>query len=271
MLLKKRKENQSLFLNGCKKILFVLFFCLPFSFAKQIPEITLSLDLPLGIVSAGVAVSGSIVLKQTEIKELKDKDKLLPWDKPFAGTHSESADFASDILNGSLVFPFLISTVSFFKEDASRQEFLSILCMYTEALALQSGINLLVRSLQISPRPYLYSENADEEKIKGEAFGSFYSGHVSAAWTSAVFTSWTFKKLYPESKFIPVVNVASFGIAAAVGVLRVKAGKHYPTDVVVGALAGAGIALGVIQLHEWKSSKINLAVLPGYIGVVSDF
>ena len=54
----------------------------------------------------------------------------------------------------------------------------------------------------------------------------------------------------------------SLSLASLVGVLRVAAGRHYPTDVAVGALAGAGISLAVIKIHI-KSVRIGPVSLAG--------
>ena len=49
---------------------------------------------------------------------------------------------------------------------------------------------------------------------------------------------------------------------SVVGMLRIAAGRHFPTDVAVGALAGAGISLAVIKIHK-KSVRIGPVSLAG--------
>ena len=49
--------------------------------------------------------------------------------------------------------------------------------------------------------------------------------------------------------------------------LRIAAGKHYPTDVVVGALVGSGISLAVIQIHKKRNNRFSLWAYPGGAGL----
>ena len=258
--------------NGLFIALLTILICQSSLFAKEsLFYASKTLDIPLAIISASTALTGLYFIKDTEVpNSIKDKLSLLPWDKPFAGTYSENADLWSDILNVGLLFPIAISGTALAQNDIQKNDFWKVLLMYSEALALQSGLNLLTRSFQLWPRPYLY-KNGKAEKAKGEAYGSFYSGHVSAAFTSAVFTSYLFHKIYPNSKYKTWVTAASFTLASAVAVLRIAAGKHYPTDVIAGALAGSGISLGVIALHEHFKSDISVSAAPGFAVVSFSF
>jgi membrane-associated phospholipid phosphatase len=48
---------------------------------------------------------------------------------------------------------------------------------------------------------------------------------------------------------VPAIGEA---IATSVAFLKIKAGYHYPTDVIAGALVGSGVGLLVPVLHsEW--------------------
>ena len=92
--------------------------------------------------------------------------------------------------------------------------------------------------------------------------GAFFSGHASAAFTVAVFTGEWFSEMYPNSAYRPLVWAGTLSLAGFVGALRIAAGKHYPSDVVVGALAGTGISLAVIRLHK-KSVRFGPVALSG--------
>ena len=52
-----------------------------------------------------------------------------------------------------------------------------------------------------------------------------------------------------------------------VGALRVKAMKHFPTDIMAGLTVGAAIGILVPQLHKIKKNK-NLVFMP-YTGAVN--
>ena len=50
--------------------------------------------------------------------------------------------------------------------------------------------------------------------------------------------------------------LAATGVTAWTGVLRVRAHKHFPSDVLVGGLAGAAVGILVPELH--RSEKLSV-------------
>jgi membrane-associated phospholipid phosphatase len=78
---------------------------------------------------------------------------------------------------------------------------------------------------------------------------SFPSGHTSAAFYSATSLSLLFPKWY--------VIAPSYLWAASVGYGRMYQGVHYPTDVFVGAIVGAGSAWLAYKAEKWYSKKYN--------------
>ena len=76
---------------------------------------------------------------------------------------------------------------------------------------------------------------------------SFPSGHVSAAFTTATSLSLLFPKWY--------VIVPSYLWAASVGYARMYQGVHYPTDVLAGAIIGAGSAWLGWKIQKWIQKK----------------
>ncbi len=250
-------------------ILSCLLCCLPLTLrAASFPELGVWQEVSVISMSIGIGVGGSYLLNQTNVpNSYPEKSELLPWDKPFAGTYSRTADYWSDaFLFLSMPLPLVIGALTCYNQQAELVDLGRLSVMFGEALILQSGLNLMIRSLQIWPRPYIY-RSEKRKNSSGEAYGSLYSGHVSAAFTAAVFTTYAFDKLYPQSDKIFWVGFGSFSLASAVAVTRVAAGKHFPTDVLAGALAGSLVSFGIIQLHEWNNSKVRLDVSLGYAGI----
>lgn len=77
---------------------------------------------------------------------------------------------------------------------------------------------------------------ANRVRPNGRGEESFFSGHTSAAFTSASFICAT------ENSDKCVVGL---GLATATGYLRIGARKHYMTDVLVGAIVGASFGYPV--------------------------
>ena len=237
------------------------------NFIERHYDLSLERDLPLTFLSGFISVYGNYRLHKMAVNtEMRDVSDLLPWDRPVAGRYCKACADVSTWSAALGVAPLALGAFSWYKGDASGGDLAAYTLMLAQALALQNGVNLLVRTLSFWPRPYMYATEGDGAEAasaaEGEAYGSFYSGHASAAFTIAVFTGEWFSEFYPNSRYKSLVWATSLSLASLVGVLRVAAGRHYPTDVAVGALAGAGISLAVIKIHK-KSVRIGPVPLAG--------
>ena len=250
--------------------------------AEAVPhyDVSWSKDMPVTFFAAFVSAFGNYRYGQMESLEsgdYRDVSDLLPWDRPVAGRYSESADRASNWAALLGVAPLALAGYSYGMGDASGAEFAGFSLMFVQALALQSGINLCARSMQFWPRPYVYAKDGygsgnrevveRAKNARPEAYGSFFSGHTSAAFTVAVFTGEWFSEFYPQSPYRGVVWALALSAAGIEGMLRIAAGKHYPTDVVAGALVGTGVSLAVIQVHKNRNDRLSLWAYPGAAGL----
>ena len=241
-------------------------------------EVSVRLDVPLTL---GIALTSALGVYQYYGMDRKDADDLKPksefwaWDRPFVGHYNGWATTVSHYSGALVVAPLVLAGYSWYRGDADAHDFGAFTLMFVETFALQNAINQIVRSSQLWPRPYIYAKRGEgrekAESARGEAYGSFYSGHASAAFTVAVFTGEWFSEIYPNSKYKPLVWASSFALASGVAGLRVVAGKHYPTDIVVGALMGTGISFGILKLHEFCKKNISFWAIPGNFGAIFYF
>ena len=237
-------------------------------------DISWSKDMPVTFFSAFTAVFGSYRYSQMEKPEPGDYrqvSELLPWDRPVAGRYDESVDKVSKWAAALGVAPLALAGYSYGVGDASGRDIAGFSLMFVQALALQSGINLMVRSMEFWPRPYIYAEGGagarKAESAEAEAYGGFFSGHASAAFTVAVFTGEWFGEFYPQSPYRGVVWALALSAAGLEGVLRVAAGKHFWSDVAAGALVGTGVSLAVIQVHKKHNDRVHLWAGLGAVGL----
>lgn len=258
------------------KAVFFLWFLCSGSLSPVLAEYALTLrDIPLTVGAAAVSVFGSVRYADMEADDdVRPRSELLPWDRPVAGRYAEWPDKLSDWAAPVAVAPVALAGYAWYN-GGTAFGFLGYTLMYAQALAIQNGLNLAVRSLKLWPRPYMYAEDGEgreaAEKAGGEAYGSFFCGHASAAFTAAVFTASYYSEMHPSSPYGGIVWATSLSLAGFVGALRIAAGKHYPTDVVAGALVGTGVSLLVLESHRVSSKKFSLWVGPGNFGAVFAF
>lgn len=114
-------------------------------------------------------------------------------------------------------------------------------------LAITTGIIYGLKYSIQRPRPY--DTYPDIIPHKTEDSYSMPSGHTSLAFSMATSVSLQYKKWY--------VVAPAYIYAGAVGYSRMYLGVHYPSDVVVGALVGAGSAWLSYKGQQWlmKSRK----------------
>ena len=102
-------------------------------------------------------------------------------------------------------------------------------------------------SKKVFHRPRPYSTYSDITAYGTETSLSFPSGHTSLAFTTATALSLKYPKWY--------IIAPSFLWAGSVGYSRMNLGMHYPTDVLAGAILGAGSAWVTYKINNWFWKK----------------
>lgn len=124
-----------------------------------------------------------------------------------------------------------------------------------ESFLLTSGLTSIAKELVRRPRPYRFNPDVPIAMHHArEDFVSFWSGH--AANTAAV--GFSLAALVQRSDASPGMKSAVWAGAMAapicMGYLRMRAGKHFLTDVFVGALVGTAVGLAVPYFHRESES-----------------
>jgi membrane-associated phospholipid phosphatase len=253
-------------------ILFLASFAQASEAERPTYKLNLENDFPVTLAAGGMFGIGMFLYSRMDTPDNpKDKGNLLPWDKPLAGRYSENADRASDIGSVFAIAPLVVGGIAWHDGSSTGGEFATFTVMFLQAIGIGNGINLAIRSLEIWPRPYMYAESGDgrekAENAKSEAYGSFFSGHATAAFTVATFTDQWFRTAYPNSPYKGIMRASAYSLATLESVLRVAAGKHYFTDVLVGALVGTGVSIGILEMHKDRNENFSVWVGPGVAGI----
>jgi membrane-associated phospholipid phosphatase len=102
-------------------------------------------------------------------------------------------------------------------------------------------VNLGMKSLHRRRRPdRAEGELAAARQVRMPKSSSFPSGHAASAFAFA----------YAVGRHLPGLAMPLRLLAGAVAYSRVHTGVHYPGDVAVGSIAGAGTAAVVAALHD---------------------
>jgi membrane-associated phospholipid phosphatase len=111
-------------------------------------------------------------------------------------------------------------------------------------------------------RPWTYyDEYSFEERTTGRKRNSFFSGHTSTTATACFFMAKVYCDYHPElglKKWVPYMLAVL--PTATVGFSRVKSLHHFPSDVLIGALIGAGTGILVPEVHR----RFNVKLLSSY-------
>ena len=238
-------------------LLIFLFISTTFScFSEKDYHLTTNKDIPLTL-SGSILFGGSYYLESQmeplpkNVVSSLNKENINSFDKISLELYSETDALVSDVLLGiNLTAPLLL----FLNNNASNQ-FLEIGTMYYQTFVFNNSATLITKTLTKRIRPYVYNpEVSINKKMHPDARRSFISGHTSNAFASAVFLAKVFSDLKIDRNSSPYIWAASLSLASATGIFRITAGKHFPTDVIAGALTGSIIGYIIPEIHKNKNN-----------------
>lgn len=214
-------------------------------------------DASIFSTGLGLSLTGRLVVNGVNDRSAADLENasfkdVLGLDEGANDNYSKSAATASDwVYRGAAVLPLTLLIDADIRRDAGKVAILG-----SEALLITYGLTNLTKGLVKRNRPFVFNEEVSiEKKLTTDSQLSFFSGHTSATSTATFFTAKVWSDYNPENKWKPVVWTAAATIPAVTGYLRVRAGKHYTTDVVTGYAVGALVGYFVPHLHKIKRGE----------------
>lgn len=165
------------------------------------------------------------------------------------GPNGKADDFWRGVSNSDYIAVTATPVIMLATGIARHDPDLKIKAIETgSAVLLAEGSSFLLKQATHRQRPYLAYPDLINGKIHSTDY-SFPSGHTSTAFATATSLSLAFPKWY--------VIAPSFAYAGAVGYSRMYLGVHYPSDVLAGAVIGAGSAFLTFKLQHWLAKKIH--------------
>ncbi len=225
------------------------------SLGQNIYQLSWKKDAPIASTTIGIGTAAFFlhkhkpILTEEDIKSLDIAD-INHFDRSATHQWNTKIAVASDVgWIGAMSLPALL-----FIDKKARNEYGSLLTMWSETFLATMSITALVKNTVNRPRPYVYNPDVSlSEKLKKDATASFFSGHTSMTSSSCFFTAKVYADMHPNSRFKPLMWTGAALLPATVGLFRYKSGKHYLTDILTGYAIGTLVGILVPQLHKIKN------------------
>ncbi|MCW3116007.1 MAG: phosphoesterase PA-phosphatase related protein [Chitinophagaceae bacterium] len=181
-----------------------------------------------------------------------NKNAIPPYDRWNAGWHDANLDKVS-------YYPFyavMPLPLLFLADRKMKNDLGKIGVLYLESFALEgiiySGSVYFVDRF----RPDVYNTNLGlNYRTNGNFRNSFFAGHVAVVANSTFFMSSVFMAYHPHSKLKWVLYGTSAAATLGMSYMRIRAGKHFVSDVATGILVGVGCGLLTPELHKNRNDK----------------
>jgi membrane-associated phospholipid phosphatase len=201
------------------------------------------------LIAGALTLAGAAALLPVDARS-RWAHELWPLDDPVKLNFSSTAARGSDLLLAiGVCSPLVLQAGQGFGPQTGARAL-----VYGETLALALALNGVTKRLVGRPRPYVYNHDPRVEAYaQAEAEDSrlsFYSGHAATAFAAAVSGAYLFSQSSDDTAARTVVWASGLLLAGATSNLRVRAGKHFYSDVLVGAGLGAATGLIVPLLHQ---------------------
>ncbi len=180
-----------------------------------------------------------------------DHTTILPIDRWVSGMNWEPARPISDVgLMAMLGMPFAFAAVDALANQESAERFGVDALVASESIAATLLAGTILKVAARRPRPLTYNDTFGKSaRFAGDARLSFPSNHSSVAFAAASVTSVMVLERYGLSTGSAAAVTGAYLGAATIGTLRMLGGKHFLTDVLVGAAIGTFFGLMVPIVH----------------------
>ena len=224
--------------------------------------------IALGVV--GVAVPYTLLNDVIAQRCPCDPSEVNALDRGVIGNRSQLAFLASDV---TVALAVAVPAMADLWALGPSPQLLEDYVVYAQALWLNGALVALAKYTTQRPLPLTY---AGDEALSASAAGyrAFYSGHTATTVAALTTASFTIERRYGPRLWPWLVTA---GVGTSIAVELMLAGRHFPTDVLVGGAMGFAVGYLVPWLHARDPSEapaqVTLVPLPGgaLLGYVRTF
>lgn len=231
----------------------------------EIYRIKKGIDIPVSFGLAGYTLYGFSKIygrdktPEAEILAL-NRNNINNLDRRITENYSTNAKNASDMFfYSSMPLPLILML-----DKKIRKDGIKVGLLYLQAVSITGALYTSSAMIANRFRPYAYNPEVDlDTRRRGGAKNSFFAGHPALVATSVFFTAKVYSDYHPGSKINWVFYTVAGAAAAATGILRIKAGQHFISDVVVGVPVGVLTGILVPHIHKIRGNRdTRLSIYP---------
>ncbi|CAG5083855.1 phosphatase PAP2 family protein [Parvicella tangerina] len=199
---------------------------------------------------------------------LLDANDINRLDRFTVNNFSEKVIKRSDItlntmLGLGLASNFIVPAI-FSSSDPYGRQLGTLGMIWFETNLVNYALTEIVKTSVKRSRPFLFGDQApDELRFGTDARKSFFSGHASFTAANSFYVANIITSYQKGNKWNPVIWGAASLPPLLVAFQRVRAGKHFPTDVAVGYIVGAACGILIPKLHEVQLSVKSTSQVGG--------
>ncbi len=218
---------------------------------QSVYKFRLGVDIPIGMVTLGTGITSLILHKKKQPLTFEELSNLKPsdvnkFDRYAIYQHSKASAIASDVFQ----YTAMVSPALLFIDKDIRKDWKTVMPIWMETFALTSALTMFTKELAHRNRPYVYSDYGNGNKYGKDATASMWSGHTAITAASTYFIAMVYSDYHPHSRWKPLMWTGAAILPALTAITRVKAGKHYWTDVITGYAVGALVGTLTPFLHR---------------------
>jgi membrane-associated phospholipid phosphatase len=194
---------------------------------------------------AGGATAGLALVSRPPVARCAPCDSLdLPgYERIAIRSNSSAARTASTVLVLGVAGGAALASLSGVSPARARGD----AAVLADAASWTVAVTEVLKVAVHRARPAVYRADGPAAATDPDNRESFPSGHTSVAFAAATaYATLAARQHLPHATRNSVILYVA---SAAVGVLRVAGGRHFPTDVLAGAALGSGVGWATARLH----------------------
>ena len=216
----------------------------------------ITLGLGLASVTGLYLVQQKDGLTNAQLAAL-NKNDVPKFDRFSAGYYSNGAQTVGDLI----VYPSLVVAPALLALNQDiRSNYGQVLALYLETMLATDATFTMTIGNVTRYRPFLYGTEGGADRNNKISTNSFFAGHTAHTATATFFAAKVYHDFNPGTAAEPLIWTAAALVPAVEGYTRIKAGKHFLSDNLVGYTVGAASGILIPQLH--KKNGRGLSLLP---------